>query len=59
MIALGIIVLLAVAAAVLYNRIVAARIRCDEALSGIDVALAKRYQSLSGILETVRGVCPS
>ena len=55
MIALGIIVLLAVVAAVLYNRIVAARIRCDEALSGIDVALAKRYQSLSGILATVRG----
>lgn len=38
-----------------YNQIIRSRIKCEEALSGIDVALAKRYDSLTNIVETVKG----
>ena len=38
-----------------YNQIVRSRIKCEEALSGIDVALAKRFDSLTNIVETVKG----
>lgn len=39
----------------LYNQLIRSRIKCEEALSGIDVALAKRYDSLTNIQEAVRG----
>ena len=39
----------------LYNQLIRSRIKCEEALSGIDVALAKRYDSLMNIQEAVRG----
>ena len=38
-----------------YNQLIRSRIKCEEALSGIDVALAKRYDSLTNIQEAVRG----
>ncbi len=39
----------------LYNQLVRSRIKCEEALSGIDVALVKRYDTLTNIQETVKG----
>ena len=39
----------------LYNQLVRCRIKCEEALSGIDVALVKRYDTLTNIQETVKG----
>ena len=39
----------------LYNQLVRSRITCEEALSGLDVALVKRYDTLTNIQETVKG----
>lgn len=38
-----------------YNRIKALGIKVDEGLSGIDVALAKRYDTLTKLLDVVKG----
>jgi LemA protein len=40
------------------NRLRQAQLRVQEAESGIDLALTKRYEGLSRFLETVRGVAP-
>lgn len=39
----------------LYNRLTRASIKVDEAFSGIDVALAKRYDVLTKMIEVVKG----
>ena len=54
MILLGIVLAAAVFAAMLYNQIVHAKIKVEEAKSGIDVALAKRYSVLNNMQESVK-----
>lgn len=52
---LGILIVIIVLGISLYNQLIRSRIKCEEALSGIDVALAKRYDALTNIQEAVRG----
>ena len=55
LIAVGIIVLLAVIVAGLYNRLVNYRNRIDNAWSQIDVQLKRRYDLIPNLVETVKG----
>ena len=45
----------ALAAIVLYNGLVSKRNRCENAFSGIDVQLKKRYDLIPNLVETVKG----
>jgi LemA protein len=54
-VALGFIVLPAVALALRYNGLVQARVRTQEAWSGIDVQLQRRADLVPSLVETVRG----
>lgn len=40
---------------VIYNKFMTTRNKVEEALSGIDVALAKRYATLTNLMNTVKG----
>lgn len=54
-IVIGAIVLLLVAAVVVYNRLVALRNRTEESWSQIDVQLKRRYDLIPNLVETVKG----
>lgn len=51
----GIIILLVIYATATYNRLVRLRALCEEAWSGIDVFLKKRYDLIPNLVETVKG----
>lgn len=51
----GIVFIMAIVIIVTYNKINKLSIKVDEAFSGIDVALAKRYDVLSQMVEIVKG----
>ena len=55
LIVLGLIVLLAIFAVVLYNRLVQARNRVDNAWAQIEVQLKRRWDLIPNLVETVRG----
>lgn len=52
---LGIVVVVGIALILIYNQLVHAKVKVEEALSGIDVALSKRYNILSNLQSTVKG----
>jgi LemA protein len=52
---LGIIVLLLLYTLLTYNRLVRLRVRVNNAWSGIDVQLRRRYDLIPNLLETVKG----
>lgn len=54
-IVLGIIALLAIAAVFIYNGLVSARNRVDEAWSDIEVQLKRRYDLIPNLVNTVKG----
>lgn len=54
-IALGVVVVLAIAAASLYNRLVRLRNRVKNAFSQIDVQLTRRYDLIPNLVETAKG----
>ncbi len=54
-IALGIVVLIAVVIAMIYNRLIQLKMFLQEAFSGIDVQLKRRYDLIPNIVETVKG----
>ena len=54
-IVLGVVVLLAVALILIYNRLVRLRNRIDAAWSQIDVQLRRRYDLIPNLVETVKG----
>lgn len=54
-IVLGVIVLAALFAILLYNRLVAARAQVDEAWSDIQVQMKRRYDLIPNLVETVKG----
>jgi LemA protein len=54
-IALGIVVLLLLYAMLIFNRLVRHRNRVENAWSGIDVQLKRRYDLIPNLIETVRG----
>lgn len=51
----GVLLLLFLWAAFLYNRLVRTRNYCDEAWSGIDTELKRRYDLIPNLVETVKG----
>lgn len=54
-IVLGLVVVLAVGVIYIYNSLVRAKIRVDEAWSDIDVQLKRRYDLIPNLIETVKG----
>jgi LemA protein len=54
-IVLGVVVLLALAGVVLFNRLVSLRNRVDNGWSQIDVQLRRRYDLIPNLIETVKG----
>ncbi|MEK7447223.1 MAG: LemA family protein [Patescibacteria group bacterium] len=54
-IGLGIVVLLVVGVIYIYNSLIRAKIRVDEAWSDIDVQLKRRYDLIPNLIETVKG----
>jgi LemA protein len=52
---LGIIVLLVIVVAVMYNGLVQLRVRSDSAWSDIDVQLKRRHDLIPNLVETVKG----
>ncbi len=52
---IGVLIILAVYAIVMYNRFVALRNRAEEAWSDIDVQLKRRYDLIPNLVETVKG----
>lgn len=55
LIALVIVVVAVVVVVALYNKIKIAQVKVEEGASGIDVALAKRYDTLTNLMECVKG----
>lgn len=55
MIFLGILVLLVVAGIAIYNSLITAKNRVDEAWSDIEVQLKRRYDLIPNLVETVKG----
>lgn len=51
----GIIVILGIYVISIYNRFIQVKNKVEEALSGIDVALARRYATLTNTVEVVKG----
>lgn len=54
-IVLGVIVILALFVVALYNGLVRSRIRTEEAWSGMDVQLKRRYDMIPNLVEVVKG----
>ena len=54
LVAVGVLALLGILYVILYNRLQRLRVKVEEAGSGIDVALEKRYDMLSEQLEAVK-----
>ena len=54
-ICLGLLLVLALAAVALYNGLVSLKVLVDEAWSGIDVQLKRRYDLIPNLVETVKG----
>ncbi len=54
-IGLGIVVVLIVGAIYIYNGLIRAKVRVDEAWSDIDVQLKRRYDLIPNLIETVKG----
>jgi LemA protein len=54
-IALGILLLLAIVAVVIYNGLVRLRVQSDNAWADIDVQLKRRYDLIPNVVETVKG----
>jgi len=52
---LGIVVLAIIALIVMYNRLVAKRVQCENAWSQIDVQLKRRHDLIPNLVETVKG----
>src|SRR5260370_16707825 len=52
---IGILVVLAVVLAGMYNPLVQLRVRCDSAWSDIDVQLKRRHDLIPNLVETVKG----
>jgi len=52
---LGLLVIVAVALVLLYNGLVQLKVLVDEAWSGIDVQLKRRYDLIPNLVETVKG----
>lgn len=52
---LAIVIVIVVWAISVYNSLVKSKNRCEEALSGIDVHLNKRYDLIPNLVETVKG----
>lgn len=57
MIVLGIVLIILNVGIVFYNRLVYCENKVEESLSGIDVSLARRYDLLNNLQETVKGQC--
>ena len=55
LIVIGIIALVAIILIAVYNGLVQARNKCDEAWSGIDVQLKRRHDLIPNLVETVKG----
>jgi LemA protein len=55
LVVLGVVVLLALVGAGLYNSLVRARVRVDEAWSGIATQLKRRHDLIPNLVETVKG----
>jgi LemA protein len=55
LIIIGLIVLVAIILVAVYNGLVQARNKCDEAWSGIDVQLKRRHDLIPNLVETVKG----
>ena len=55
LIVIGLIALVAIILVVVYNGLVQARNKCDEAWSGIDVQLKRRHDLVPNLVETVKG----
>ena len=51
----GIIVILIIYVISIYNKFIQVKNKVEEALSGIDVALARRYATLTNTVEVVKG----
>src|SRR6187200_1714185 len=54
-IVIGIVVVLLIAAVVLYNRLVSLRNRVENAWAQVDVQLKRRYDLIPNLVETVKG----
>lgn len=54
-IGLGVVVVLIVGLVVIYNGLIRAKVRVDEAWSDIDVQLKRRYDLIPNLIETVKG----
>jgi LemA protein len=52
---LGVIVVIAIWAMTIYNRLVAMRQRCDQSFADIDVQLKQRHDLIPNLVETVKG----
>jgi LemA protein len=51
----AVLVVLAIAVAVLYNRLVRAQVRADQAWAGVDTQLQRRHDLVPNVVATVRG----
>jgi LemA protein len=55
LVVLGVVVLLALIAIGIYNRLVALRQRCNQAFADVDVQLKQRHDLVPNLVETVKG----
>lgn len=51
----GVIVVLVIWAVSIFNRFIALNVRCDEAMSDIEVQMKRRYDLIPNLIETVKG----